>query len=122
MEDVLSLRKSPEFYAAMFNFYKEKQMILLSQLSAVNIPERLQGFHEHLIKAVYAQINFYADYTVNKMEKSFIRRSAMKDHTQIEIVHSELISAWNEILRLYPDLDPKTGESIYHRLCALDLI
>jgi len=66
------------------------------------------------------QIRFYERFTEAKRQHAGVALTDMLGDASLQTANRELHAAWDEISRLYPNLDPLTSGAIELRFCGFD--
>lgn len=122
IDGVLRTRRSPAEYARLYDVYRERQGAVLSRLERLEPPERLRRVHERILVAAAEQIRFYENFAGTKALDSRVGLDGMLGDRALQTTNTELHTAWEEIRRLYPDLDPDTSAAIELRFCGFDVL
>src|SRR6267142_2318758 len=120
IDGVLKTRRPPAEYAALYAVYRGRQLDVLERMRRMDVPDKLRSIHRRLIAATQLQIEFYAAFVDAKMKDSSVNLGRMLGAPALKTVNQELLAAWAEIKRLYPNLDTETANAIEHHLCGFD--
>jgi hypothetical protein len=72
--------------------------------------------------AAVDQIRFYQRFMRAKRDNPGLGLSDMLGDPSLQTTNRELHTAWDEIRRLYPSLDPFTSGAIELRFCGFDAL
>ncbi len=122
MEAVLKTRRSEDQYWAVFQIYQKRQQEMLSVLRSVHVPGKLQTFHERLLRAGDSQITFYASFLQEKIKNASVTLNDMLSHAALRTCNRELLQAYDDFLKLYPDVNPQFQQALESRLCWFDIV
>lgn len=114
--------RQPGDAPAAFAAFEPKQREFLVQLRALTVPDRLAGFHQHLVVATEHQIELYRAFATRRAADSAVDLKAMLRHPALVTTNRELISAYTVFKKVYPELDTQTHDAVYGRLSAFDII
>jgi len=95
---------------------------MLARLRRLEVPDRLKPIHAHMILATEQQIRFYGMFVAAKLQDPSVDLGRMLGDPALKTVNVELLTAWAEIKRLYPNLDDETSRAIESHLCGFDVI
>lgn len=119
---VLHTRRSPVEYQRLYRLYRERQAAVLARLEQLVPPERLRGVHGRILAAAAEQIRFYERFMEAKMQRRGISLRDMLGDPALQTTNTELRTAWDEIRRLYPNLDPDSRSAIEGHFCGFDVL
>ena len=93
---------------------------ILASLEQLPVPGRLRSVHKLITASIGQQSDYFNDWAL---------RSAAGEHFSFSIadnrvaaVHRDLITAYNLLIRLYPQAGRVNRSAFYNNLCALDFI
>lgn len=122
IDGVLKTRRPQVDYEALYDVYRSRQLDVLERLRRLEVPDRLRPIHARLIVATDQQIRFYGTFVDAKLQDPSIDLGRMLGDPALKTANRELLTAWAEIKRLYPNLDAETGQAIESHLCGFDII
>jgi hypothetical protein len=122
IDGVLQTRRSETEYGALYDVYRGKQLVVLEQLRRKDAPDQLKPIHARVITATEQQIEFYRAFVDAKLKDPSMDLGRMLGDPALRRANQELLTAWAEIRRLYPNLDVETSEAIERHLCGFDII
>ncbi len=122
IDGALKTRRSRVEYEALYDVYRSRQLDVLERLRRLEVPDRLRPIHARLMVATDQQIRFYGTFVDAKGQTPSIDLGGMLGDPALKTVNQELLTAWAEIQRLYPNLDAETGRAIESHLCGFDII
>jgi hypothetical protein len=122
MDGVLKTRRSRAEYEALYGVYGTRQRDVLERLRRLEVPDRLKPIHARMILATEEQIRFYGAFLDAKLQDPSVDLGRMLGDPALKTVNRELVTAWTEIKRLYPNLDEETSRAIESHLCGFDVI
>ena len=119
---VLNSKRDSQDYLNILEIYKQKQNEIISELRILDTPERLRLFHDKVIEAAIAEINFYEEWARQKSDDPNIKFETLVDNSELKRANELLWAAYYEFQRLFPARDKATNDSIEMRLCQFDVI
>jgi hypothetical protein len=122
MDGVLKTRRSQAEYEALYGVYGTRQREVLERLRRLEVPDRLKPIHARMILATEEQIRFYGAFVDAKVQDPSVDLGRMLGDPALKTVNRELVTAWIQIKRLYPNLDEETSRAIESHLCGFDVI
>jgi hypothetical protein len=122
MDGVLKTRRSSAEYEALYDVYRTRQLDVLERLRRLEVPDRLKQIHARMIRATEQQIRFYGAFVDAKLRDPSVDLGRLLGDSALKTVNQELVTAWIEIKRLYPNLDYETSRAIESHLCAFDVL
>jgi len=122
IDGALKTRRPPGEYEALYDVYRTRQLDVLHRLGRLEVPDRLRPIHARLMVASDQQIRFYGTFADAKRQTPSIDLGRMLGDPALKIANRELLTAWAEIKRLYPNLDGETGRAIESHLCGFDIL
>lgn len=122
IDGALKTRRPHVEYEALYDVYRSRQLDVLERLRRLEVPDRLRPIHARLLVATDQQIRFYGTFVDAKLQDPSIDLGRMLGDPALKTVNRELLTAWAEIKRLYPNLDAETGRAIESHLCGFDII
>jgi hypothetical protein len=122
MDGVLRTRRSPAEYERLYDLYRARQERVVSRLDRLDPPGRLRRVHERILVAATEQIRFYERFMRAKAGNRRIGLGDLLGDPSLQTTNRELHTAWDEIARLYPDLDPESRGAIEMRFCGFDAL
>jgi hypothetical protein len=120
MDGVLGTSRSRSEYERLYDLYRERQTGVLTRLERLDPPPRLREIHGRIVAAAIEQIRFYERFMRAKQDNPGIGLNDMLGDPSLQIANRELHTAWDEIVRLYPNLDPFSSGAIQMRFCGFD--
>lgn len=122
LDKTLKMRRSAESYAAAFEVYRKSHQELLMKLRSVYIPKKLSAFHSALQKGAEAQLVFYAAFTQEKMKHPRTSFEKWLPHPALRACNKELLSAYDLLIKMYPEMETPIRQGLESRLCWFDII
>ncbi|MBX9667245.1 MAG: hypothetical protein K2X93_06485 [Candidatus Obscuribacterales bacterium] len=110
--------QSPNARSSYSRYYSDS-FSALERIRKEPTPAGLEGFRNRVVKAIILQMTFF-----DKATKAAEARKSFQEIIQItegRQASGELMAAWSDMSRRYPQWGAETKDSIYHHLCALDL-
>ena len=120
MDGVLRTSRTPAQYERLYELYRERQGGVVSRLERLDPPPRLREIHARILVAAVEQIRFYERFMRAKKDNARLGLHDMLGDPSLQTANRELHTAWAEIARLYPNLDPLTSGAIELRFCGFD--
>ena len=120
MDGVLRTSRTRSEYERLYDLYRERQTGVLTRLERLDPPPRLRGIHGRIVVAAIEQIRFYERFMRARQDNPAIGLNDMLGDPSLQVANRELHTAWSEIVRLYPDLDPFSSGAIQLRFCGFD--
>ena len=122
MDGVLRTSRTPTQYERLYELYRQRQSGVLGRLERLDPPPRLRSVHGRILVAAVEQIRFYERFMRAKAHDRAIELRDLLGDPALQTTNTELHTAWDEIRRLYPDLDPATSSAIEMRFCGFDAL
>jgi hypothetical protein len=122
MDGVLRTSRTPAQYERLYELYRDRQSGVLARLEQLDPPPRLRDVHGRILVAAVEQIRFYERFMRAKKDNAKLGLHDMLGDPSLQITNRELHTAWDEIRRLYPNLDPLTSGAIELRFCGFDAL
>lgn len=122
MHDALLVGRPAIEYVEAYEYYADRQRLMLTRLNALVPPPTLEVFHDHVVAALGSQIDFYDDFVRRKTENPSVELREYLEHPKLVDCDKKLWAAFYEFARIYPSRDAATNNAIEQRLCWLDLI
>lgn len=86
---------------------------ILNQLDRLKTPQKLRAVYDHIYQAIQQQRRYFTlIHAQDKQEKKRLVQSS----------HQHLITAYNLLMKLYPNESRHNQAAFYDYLCALDFI
>jgi hypothetical protein len=120
MDGVLRTSRTPAQYERLYELYRKRQSGVLARLERLDPPPRLREIHGRILVAAGEQIRFYERFMRAKKANPGIALRDMLGDPSLQTTNRELHTAWDEITRLYPNLDPLSSGAIELRFCGFD--
>ena len=117
---MLRTARTPAQYERLYEIYRDRQSGVLVRLERLDPPPRLREIHGRILVAAAEQIRFYERFMQAKRQHARIGLTDMLGDPSLQTANRELHAAWEEITRLYPNLDPLTSGAIELRFCGFD--
>jgi hypothetical protein len=108
VERVEAMKNGPE------NAHYERDIAdILKQLSSLETPQKLRAVYDHIYQAIQQQRSYFTLHNSRdkKQQKQLIQGS-----------HHHLITAYNMLMKLYPNESKHNQRAFFDYLCALDFI
>lgn len=122
IDGVLRTSRTPAQYERLYELYRERQSEVLTRLERLDPPPRLREIHGRILVAAVEQIRFYERFMRAKKDNPGIGLTDMLGDPSLQTTNRELHTAWDEITRLYPNLDPFSSGAIELRFCGFDAL
>lgn len=122
IDGVLKTRRGRDEYLALYDLYRARQLDVLERLRRIDAPDRLRRVHARVVLATEQQIEFYRRFVEAKLADGSVDLGRMLGDPALKRANVELLTAWGEITRLYPDLDVETARAIEGHLCGFDIL
>lgn len=122
MHDALLVERPAIEYVEVYEYFADRQRLMLTRLNAFVPPATLEVFHDHVVAALNSQIDFYDDFVRRKTENPSVEFSEYREHPKLVDCDKKLWAAFYEFARIYPNRDATTNNAIEQRLCWLDII
>lgn len=122
MDGVLRTSRTPAQYERLYEVYRDRQSEVLARLERLDPPPRLREIHGRILVAAVEQIRFYERFMRAKKDNPGLGLSDMLGDPSLQTANRELHAAWDEIRRLYPNLDPFSSGAIELRFCGFDAL
>jgi hypothetical protein len=122
VDGVLKTRRSGTEYETLYEAYRARQLDVLERLRRMDVPDKLKPIHARMITATEQQIRFYGAFVDAKLKDPSVDLGRVLSDPALRTVNQELLTAWAEIKRLYPNLDTETSDAIERHLCGFDVI
>jgi hypothetical protein len=122
IDGVLRTRRTATEYERLYEIYRQRQGGVVSRLERLDPPARLRSVHERILVAAAEQIRFYERFTQAKAQDRAVQLRDLLGDPALQKTNTELHTAWEEIRRLYPELDPASSSAIELRFCGFDAL
>jgi hypothetical protein len=96
-------------------FSSENYDVILSQLNALGVPEKLVAPKQLVVAAIQDQKAYFE----GPARQS---QSVASQDPLIQSSHQKLLSAYGQLMQLYPQASESNKKAMFDRLCALDFI
>jgi hypothetical protein len=96
-------------------FSSENYGVILSQINALGVPEKLAAPKQLIVAAIQDQKAYFEGH--GRQSQSVASQDPL-----IQSSHQKLLSAYSQLMQLYPQASEANKKAIFDRLCALDFI
>jgi hypothetical protein len=96
-------------------FSSENYGVILSQINALGVPEKLAAPKQLIVAAIQDQKAYFEGH--GRQSQSVASQDPL-----IQSSHQKLLSAYSQLMQLYPQASESNTKAIFDRLCALDFI
>ncbi len=96
-------------------FSSENYGVILSQINTLGVPEKLAAPKQLIVAAIQDQKAYFEGHARQS-------QSVASQDPFIQSSHQKLLSAYSQLMQLYPQASESNKKAIFDRLCALDFI
>jgi hypothetical protein len=96
-------------------FSSENYGVILSQINALGVPEKLAAPKQLIVAAIQDQKAYFEGH--GRQSQSVASQDPL-----IQSSHQKLLSAYSQLMQLYPQASEANKKAIFDRLCALDFV